>query len=91
MILNSFFLPLSTRRNLHTHKLKAPLTIGHFQVTCYGKDGKGDANDIFRIEILGGKIGDTVEPIRSKFKLIHQTTGCFMNSNKKQLPKWLSS
>ncbi|RWS01129.1 protein O-mannosyl-transferase 2-like protein, partial [Dinothrombium tinctorium] len=45
---------LVTTRNLHSHKELAPLTKKHFQVTCYGEQDVGDANDVWRVEIIGG-------------------------------------
>lgn len=42
---------LMTHRNLHSHKEMAPITKRHYQVTCYGENGLGDANDIWRIEV----------------------------------------
>ena len=33
------------------------------QVTGYGENGTGDANDVFRLEIVDGKEGDIVQAV----------------------------
>uniref|UniRef100_A0A7S1BUQ8 MIR domain-containing protein n=2 Tax=Corethron hystrix TaxID=216773 RepID=A0A7S1BUQ8_9STRA len=35
---------LSSKKNLHTHNFRSPLT-GNQEVSAYGEDGEGDAND----------------------------------------------
>ncbi len=42
-----------------------------FQVTGYGEKGQGDANDVWRVEIVGGSEGDPVQTVNSKIKLYH--------------------
>ncbi len=79
---------LVTTRNLHSHKELAPITKKHFQVTCYGENGTGDANDVFRVEISGGRNGDKVETVTSKLKIVHYLINCALHSHSKQLPKW---
>ncbi|XP_005986590.1 protein O-mannosyl-transferase 2 [Latimeria chalumnae] len=77
-----------TSRNLHSHPHEAPLTKKHFQVTGYGLNGTGDPNDYWRIEVIGGKTGDLVKVLRSKIRLVHLATGCYLYSSGKTLPKW---
>lgn len=77
-----------TTRNLHSHKEPAPVTKRHYQVTCYGENGTGDANDVWKIEVVGGSPGEVVHTVTSKLKLIHYLTGCALHSHNKQLPKW---
>lgn len=86
-----------TRRNLHSHKEEAPITRGHYQVTAYGNDGEGDANDLWRVEIISGgheaqQLGDNGRPrvqvLTTLFRLIHVGVGCALHSHGKQLPKW---
>ncbi|KAG5671930.1 hypothetical protein PVAND_002098 [Polypedilum vanderplanki] len=79
---------LMTRRNLHSHSEKAPITVKHFQVTGYGENGTGDANDIFKILILNGKESDSIHTVSTKFKLVHYFQHCAVTSSGKQLPKW---
>jgi dolichyl-phosphate-mannose-protein mannosyltransferase len=41
-------------------------------VSGYGENGTGDANDVWRVEIDGGKEGDIVKTVLSR--LARQTT-----------------
>ncbi|GFR20139.1 protein O-mannosyl-transferase 2 [Trichonephila clavata] len=77
-----------TKRNLHSHKEMAPITKNHQQVTCYGQNGVGDANDIWRIEIIGEDKRIPISTIASKIRIIHYLTGCALYSSSKQLPNW---
>ncbi|KAM6961295.1 protein O-mannosyl-transferase 2 [Aplochiton taeniatus] len=77
-----------TSRNLHSHLHEAPLTKKHFQVTGYGINGTGDPNDIWQVEVCGGRKGDLVKVLRSKVRLLHRATGCVLYSSGKTLPKW---
>ncbi|XP_072164883.1 protein O-mannosyl-transferase 2-like [Diadema setosum] len=79
---------IPTLRNLHSHPLPAPLTARHQQVTCYGENGTGDVNDVWRVEIVGGRDGEAVKVVKTRLKLIHQLSGCALYSHSKQLPKW---
>ncbi|KAI8425360.1 hypothetical protein MSG28_007121 [Choristoneura fumiferana] len=60
-----------TMRNLHSHRERAPLTHKCMQVTGYGEDGVGDANDVWKIVIAGGKDGDEIQTVKSKLMLVH--------------------
>uniref|UniRef100_A0A3Q2WZE5 Protein O-mannosyl-transferase 2 n=1 Tax=Haplochromis burtoni TaxID=8153 RepID=A0A3Q2WZE5_HAPBU len=77
-----------TTRNLHSHLHEAPLTKKHFQVTGYGINGTGDANDLWQVEVCGGQKGDPVKVLRSKVRFLHRATGCALYSSGKTLPKW---
>ncbi|XP_071042125.1 protein O-mannosyl-transferase 2 isoform X3 [Parasteatoda tepidariorum] len=77
-----------TRRNLHSHKEAAPITKRHQQVTCYGENGTGDANDVWKIEIVGEDKRVPVTTVTSKLRITHYLTGCALHSHSKQLPKW---
>ncbi|XP_029973507.1 protein O-mannosyl-transferase 2 [Salarias fasciatus] len=77
-----------TTRNLHSHLHEAPLTRKHFQVTGYGINGTGDANDLWQVEVCGGRKGDLVKVLRSKVRFLHRATGCVLYSSGKTLPKW---
>ena len=79
---------LVTERNLHSHNEMAPITKKHFQVTCYGEKGIGDANDVFRIEFETGNNGQSLEAVKTRFKLVHYLMNCAIYSHNKQLPKW---
>ncbi|GFU10082.1 protein O-mannosyl-transferase 2 [Trichonephila clavipes] len=78
----------STKRNLHSHKEMAPITKNHQQITCYGQNGVGDVNDVWRVEIIGEDKRIPISTITSKIQLIHHLTGCALYSSSKQLPDW---
>ncbi|KAL2098596.1 hypothetical protein ACEWY4_005076 [Coilia grayii] len=77
-----------TTRNLHCHLHEAPLTKKHLQVTGYGMNGTGDSNDLWVVEVCGGRKGELVKVLRSKVRFLHQATGCVLFSSGKTLPKW---
>ncbi|KAJ8290442.1 hypothetical protein GJAV_G00012940 [Gymnothorax javanicus] len=77
-----------TTRNLHSHLHEAPLTKKHFQVTGYGINGTGDLNDLWQVEVFGGRSGDLIKVLRSKVRFLHRATGCVLYSSGKTLPKW---
>ncbi|XP_071832384.1 protein O-mannosyl-transferase 2-like isoform X2 [Apostichopus japonicus] len=79
---------VATRRNLHSHNEKAPLSVNHQQVTCYGENGTGDFNDVWQVQIPGAAAGATVSVVKTKLKLIHYLTGCVLFSHSKNLPAW---
>uniref|UniRef100_A0A673C3P4 Protein O-mannosyl-transferase 2 n=1 Tax=Sphaeramia orbicularis TaxID=375764 RepID=A0A673C3P4_9TELE len=85
---NSFHHLIVTTRNLHSHLHEAPLTKKHFQVSGYGINGTGDANDLWQVEVCGGRKGDLVKVLRSKVRFLHRATGCVLYSSGKTLPKW---
>ena len=62
--------------------------INFFWTDFFFQNGVGDANDVFRVEIVGGKDGDIVETVTSKVKFVHYFLKCVLTSSGKQLPKW---
>lgn len=80
-----------TRRNLHSHKEIAPVSKKHYQVTGYGENGTGDANDVWKVLIHHGKEGDVVETVTSKLKFVHYLHHCVLTCSGKTLPKWAFS
>ena len=62
--------------------------------SAYGYKGfEGDANDIFRVEIVkhlssGSDAKKRLRTIQTKFKLVHIMTGCVLFSHKVKLPDW---
>ncbi|VVD04818.1 unnamed protein product, partial [Leptidea sinapis] len=77
-----------TGRNLHSHRERAPLSARFMQVTGYGEDGVGDANDVWKVVISGGRDGDEILTVRSKLMFIHYLQSCALTTTGKQLPKW---
>ncbi|CAG9126824.1 unnamed protein product [Plutella xylostella] len=79
---------VATGRNLHSHREPAPLTSKLMQVTGYGEDGIGDANDVWRIIVNGGSDGDTIQTVSTRLLLVHYLQSCALTSTGKTLPKW---
>ncbi|XP_034489564.1 protein O-mannosyl-transferase 2 [Drosophila innubila] len=79
---------LVTKRNLHSHSEPAPMTKKHLQVTGYGELGVGDANDVWRVLIVGGRTNDTIHTVTSRLMFVHYLQNCALTSSGKQLPKW---
>lgn len=81
---------ITTKRNLHSHFEVAPVTKKHYQVTCYGENGTGDANDIWQIQKESSKADkdDRIYTVRTRFRLVHYLDKCALHSHSKQLPKW---
>lgn len=80
-----------TKRNLHAHAEVAPVSKKHYQVTGYGENGAGDANDVWKVLIINGKDGDIVETVTSKLKFVHYLQNCALTCSGKTLPKWAFS
>uniref|UniRef100_A0A182XAH3 Protein O-mannosyl-transferase 2 n=1 Tax=Anopheles quadriannulatus TaxID=34691 RepID=A0A182XAH3_ANOQN len=79
---------VQTRRNLHSHREQGPVTKKHLQVTCYGEEGQGDTNDVWMVQIVGGKAGQAVETVTSRLTFYHYIERCVLTTTNKQLPKW---
>jgi dolichyl-phosphate-mannose-protein mannosyltransferase len=80
-----------TSRNLHSHNIQAPISTKENEVSGYGNNSFGDANDIWRVEIIPGTWGSSPNRIRSlstKFRLRHYTLGCLLRSHSVNLPQW---
>ncbi|EOA81475.1 Dolichyl-phosphate-mannose--protein mannosyltransferase 1 [Exserohilum turcicum] len=87
---------ITTDRRLHSHDVRPPITEADWQneVSAYGYQGfDGDANDLFRVEIVASKSDGAVakkrlRTIQTKFRLVHVMTGCALFSHKVKLPEW---
>lgn len=85
-----------THRRLHSHDVRPPVTEADWQneVSAYGYEGfEGDANDLFRVEIIrsmsdGAVAKQRLRTIETKFKLVHVMSGCVLFSHKVKLPDW---
>lgn len=81
-----------TRRNLHSHNEKAPVTEFQRQVTAYGNDGIGDIHDEWVIQLVGGGPGDKIGRIDRHVRLLHGHAGhnpdCALHADGTQLPEW---
>lgn len=52
------------------------------------QNGIGDANDIWKIMIVGGRDNDTILTVTSKLLIVHYLQNCALTTSGKQLPKW---
>ncbi|KAF9040827.1 glycosyltransferase family 39 protein [Panaeolus papilionaceus] len=85
-----------TEKHLHSHDHRPPVSEVDFQneVSAYGMPGfAGDANDDWFVEIVKGDKRDSestkrLRTLRSKFRLRHALTGCYLFSHKVKLPDW---
>ncbi len=85
---------VGTRKNLHSHRVKAPITKARNvnEVSGYGDIDKGsDVNDHWRVEVVGDVLGKNfsqVHTLSTSFRLRHVTTGCLLTYENTLLPKW---
>lgn len=52
------------------------------------QEGQGDSNDVWQVQIIGGKDGDIVETVTSRLIFYHYIERCVLTTTAKQLPKW---
>lgn len=84
----------STGRNLHSHKVVAPLSKEHWEVSGYGNATVGDSNDYWVVEV----VDDLVRGKKSKFERVnslttrlrfkHLNNNCYLRANGRSLPAW---
>ncbi|KAJ7591079.1 glycosyltransferase family 39 protein [Mycena floridula] len=87
---------IATDKQLHSHDVRPPVSDVDFQneVSAYGMPGfTGDANDDWIVEIDHGDPKDKeskkrLRTLRTKFRLRHVMTGCYLFSHKVKLPDW---
>ncbi|ESK87818.1 glycosyltransferase family 39 protein [Moniliophthora roreri MCA 2997] len=87
---------IATEKNLHSHDVRPPVSDVDFQneVSGYGFPGfEGDGNDDWFVEIDHGDKRDReshkrLRTLRTKFRLRHALTGCYLFSHKVKLPEW---
>lgn len=87
---------ISTDKALHSHDFRPPVSDVEFQneVSAYGVPNfAGDMNDDWIVEIKEGDKRDKestkrVRTLRTKFRLRHALTGCYLFSHKVKLPEW---
>jgi dolichyl-phosphate-mannose-protein mannosyltransferase len=87
---------ITTSKHLHSHDIRPPVSDVDFQneVSGYGMPGyPGDMNDDWYVEIHQGDSRDSsswkkLRTLRSKFRLRHALTGCYLFSHKVKLPEW---
>lgn len=93
----------NTKKNIHSHRIKAPLSLYAYEVSGYGSDesDNADPNDEWQIQIMsdvdpnpprqdgyGNHSNPVLRPITTKFRLRHVQTGCHMSYHNVILPQW---
>ena len=76
-----------TGRNLHSHDVPALKDKNMYQVTGYGDRGVGDDNDLWTIEVVGGRQGDVVKAMTSHVRIRHVHLQCILTCVGTPLPK----
>ncbi|KAI3635152.1 hypothetical protein MIR68_006718 [Amoeboaphelidium protococcarum] len=81
----------STGRNLHSHAHAAPISKWAYEVSGYGNETIGDANDYWRVEVVDDVRGGTGGKIRSlstRLRFRHKVHKCLLRSHNVNLPEW---
>lgn len=52
------------------------------------QNGTGDANDVWKVFVIGEQDGAELQAVTSKLKFIHYLQSCILTASGKQLPKW---
>lgn len=65
-----------------------PITFPCYCIPYNFQNGIGDANDIWKIMISGGRENETISTVSSKLMLVHYLQTCALTTSGKQLPKW---
>ncbi|KAI8391371.1 Dolichyl-phosphate-mannose-protein mannosyltransferase-domain-containing protein [Radiomyces spectabilis] len=81
----------ATQRNLHSHRIPAPLTSSQWEVSGYGNDTVGDLKDNWRIEIVkdpSTNENQRVQALKTTFRLRHVLLDCLLTTNGVSLPAW---
>jgi len=68
---------VSTKRNLHSHGDRPSPITKQQEVTCYGEQGIGDANDDWKLDLPAGEFWEEGTP----FRLVHVSTGKVLHSH----------
>ncbi|KAJ7482949.1 glycosyltransferase family 39 protein [Mycena galericulata] len=84
----------ATTRNLHSHKVPAPITKLNHEVSCYGNRTIGDIHDYWVVEVVddlqrGSRARvDKVHALTTRLRFKHQVLGCYLRAANVILPQW---
>ncbi|KAG0237666.1 Protein O-mannosyltransferase 2 [Actinomortierella wolfii] len=82
----------TTGRNLHSHRVKAPITSSQWEVSGYGDEKVGDSNDEWVVEIAqeqgSGEKDGRLRSLTTRFRLRHKVLGCLLTAENVNLPQW---
>lgn len=80
-----------TGRNLHSHKIAAPVSKSDWEVSCYGNTTVGDTKDHWILEVVddvASRDWSKIRTLTSAFRLRHQDLGCYLRAGNTNLPQW---
>ncbi|KAF9581280.1 Protein O-mannosyltransferase 2 [Lunasporangiospora selenospora] len=81
-----------TKKFLHSHRIKAPVTGSQWEVSGYGNEETTDFNDEWVVEIVEDvsrhpKNG-VLRSLTTSFRLRHKAVGCLLSAENRNLPQW---
>ncbi|ORX85212.1 PMT-domain-containing protein [Anaeromyces robustus] len=80
-----------TKRNLHSHNIRAPVSKKFNEVSGYGNSTIGDANDLWKVEIVKDQYdskSNTIHALFTTFRLRHVQSGCLLQASGASYPEW---
>ncbi|OJJ06420.1 hypothetical protein ASPVEDRAFT_200382 [Aspergillus versicolor CBS 583.65] len=80
-----------TGRNLHSHNIPAPISKGHYEVSCYGNMTIGDDKDHWKVEVIddvASRDRSKIRTLTTAFRLRHPVLGCYLRAGNTNLPQW---
>ncbi|KAF9195111.1 Protein O-mannosyltransferase 2 [Haplosporangium sp. Z 11] len=81
-----------TKRNLHSHRVNAPVTSSQWEVSGYGGEDVGDVNDEWIIEIVKEQSSHPqngiLRSLTTSFRLRHRILDCLLTAENVNLPQW---
>ncbi|KAJ7490760.1 glycosyltransferase family 39 protein [Mycena latifolia] len=84
----------ATTRNLHSHRVPAPITTLNHEVSCYGNSTIGDVHDYWVVEVVddvwrGARTKvDRIHALTTRLRFRHQVLGCYLRAANAILPQW---
>ncbi|KAJ6577541.1 glycosyltransferase family 39 protein [Mycena capillaripes] len=83
-----------TTRNLHSHKVPAPISKLNHEVSCYGNSTIGDYHDYWVVEVVDDMLRgaranvDRVHALTTRLRFKHEVLGCYLRAASAVLPQW---
>jgi len=81
-----------TKRNLHSHSIKAPVTNSQWEVSAYGNNETQDPNDAWIVEVVSEQSSHpkngVLRSLTTNFRLRHRQLGCLLSAENVNLPQW---
>lgn len=84
-------LHVETKKNIHAHDFKAPITESEYEVSGYGSEELGDENDhwfIQRVDDFTDPKGNTFKSLTTRFRFYHKNLKCLLRADGTNLPEW---